>query len=116
MKYLKLIPIILCFILLAAHFSRAGMMMLAIISLILPFLLFIKKSVIARILQLSLILGALEWVRIMIVYAQERIYLGEPYIRLVLILSTVALFTAASSLIFQSKSIKEVYKLNKKEQ
>jgi hypothetical protein len=111
MKILKLLPVILSFIILAAHFSRAGILALAILSLLLPFLLLIKKPYSARIIQIALILGALEWIRTLIVYVLQRIEENQSYFRLILILLFVALFTGLSALIFRIKSIKEIYKI-----
>lgn len=111
MKFIKFMPVIICFILLTAHFSRAGILFLAILSLSLPFLLFVKKVWVVRLIQLMLVLGALEWLRVMYVYIELRMQIGEPYLKLVIILSVISLITALSALIFQTKDIKEIYKL-----
>jgi hypothetical protein len=44
-------------------------------------------------------------------YVAARQAMGQPWKRLVLILGAVALFTALSSLIFQTRSLKIRYKL-----
>ncbi|MCF6367087.1 MAG: hypothetical protein L3J35_12930 [Bacteroidales bacterium] len=113
MKVLSFIPVILSFIILAAHFSRAGHSILALLSLILPFLLFIKKSWVARLIQIALIIGAAEWVRVIFEYVEIRKYYGADWTRLAIILSSVAVFTLLSALIFQNKSMKRIYKLSK---
>ena len=111
MKFYKLIPVIFSFLLLAAHFSRLGITFLVISALIIPFLLFIKKAWAARTIQLALIAGAVEWIRIMFVYINIRKETEQDWTRLAVILSVVSLFTLLSVLIFQSKSGKKFYKL-----
>ncbi|MCJ7801734.1 MAG: hypothetical protein MUP82_05195 [Candidatus Marinimicrobia bacterium] len=111
MNVLRLFPVIFSFLILSAHFSRAGSPLLTIIFLLLPLLLFIKKAWVARLLQIFLVIGSIEWIRILFVYTNERQAVGEPYIRLIIILGIVALFTGLSALVFRNKVLKERYKL-----
>ena len=106
---LKLLPVILSFIILAAHFFRAELLPIAILYVLIPFLLFIKAAWVPRFMQLFLILGTVEWVRTLLVLIAERQALGQPWHRLIIILGVVALFTLVSALVFQSKTIKERY-------
>ena len=109
MNFLKLIPVIFSFLLLSAHFYRAGIFPLTAICLILPFLLFIKLSWVARLSQAFLVIGAIEWVRTLLNLVEMRQEMGMPWIRLVVIIGAVALITGLSALIFQIRSIKERY-------
>ncbi|MEA1987356.1 MAG: hypothetical protein U9N76_07700 [Candidatus Marinimicrobia bacterium] len=103
-------PIVLSSLLLGAHFNKAGWLPLVIFCALLPFLLFIKRVWVARLVQIVLILGAIEWIRITIVIAQGRIDAGDDWIRLVIILGGVALFTFLSGMLFSwSKSLKKIY-------
>ena len=111
MKVLRFIPIVLSFIILAAHFSRADLNILAIPTLLLPFILFIKKAWVARVLQIALILGAAEWIRMTLEYIDVRQELGQDWTKLAVILFSVSLFTFLSAFIFQSKPLKRLYKL-----
>jgi len=111
MKVLRFIPVILSFLILAAHSSRADSNIIAVLILIMPFLLFIKKAFIARIIQIALIAGAAEWIKAMFYYIDIRKETGEDWTRLAIILSAVSLFTLLSALIFQTKSMKKIYKL-----
>jgi len=113
MKILTYILTSLSFIFLAAHFSRADINILALTSLIIPVLMFIKRPVIVRIIQIALILGAAEWVRATFEYVEIRKAVGEDYIRLIIILAFVTLFTLSSALLFQSKKMKTLYKIKK---
>ena len=110
MNFLRLLPVIFSFLLLAAHFYRAGEAVPAGISLALPFLLLLKDRWVARVLQICLLLGSLEWLRTLYPYALQRIELDQPWIRLVIILGSVAAFTALSALVFQSQSLRKRYK------
>jgi hypothetical protein len=115
MNVLRLLPVILAFGLLAAHFSRADMLPAVIVSLLTPFLLLIRKPWIARSVQILLLLGALEWIRSMFGYINVRKEIGEDWGRLAIILVTVALLTACSALVFRGKSLKKRYHLEKSE-
>ncbi len=98
MKFIRLIPLLLSCLLLQAHFIRAGLTPLVVVALLLPFLLLIKSLWSTRFVQLSLVLGSAEWLRITFVYVGQRQDLGEPWLRLALILGAVALFTGLSAL------------------
>ena len=111
MVVIRLLPVIISFGLLAAHFSRAGLLPFVILSLAVPLLLFIRKAWAARTLQLLLLLGAFEWIRAMLGYIKVRKMIGDDWTRLAIILIVVALLTALSGLVFQGKSLKERYKL-----
>ena len=109
MNVFRLAPVALSALLLAAHFSRAGFPLMVIISLAAPLLLFVRRPWVARLMQIGLVLGALEWVRTLIVIAVRWQGLGEPWLRMAAILGTVALLTALSALVFQGKNLKERY-------
>jgi hypothetical protein len=109
MNVLRLSPVILSLLLLAAHFYRAGQLMLTVLCLGLPLLLLLRKPWIPRMFQLMLALGALEWLRALYGFAAMRIAFGEPWTRLALILGAVALFTGLSGLVFRNRSLRDYY-------
>jgi hypothetical protein len=111
MNVIKLLPVIFSFLLLAAHFLRAGLIPLVAIALLLPFLLFVRQIWVARFIQTALVLGALEWLRTLLGFIDIRQEAGESWTRLTMIIVTVAAFTGLSTLIFRCKSIKVRYKL-----
>jgi len=112
---LRLLPVILSFGLLAAHFSRAGMLPFVILCLLIPLLLFIRNPLVARGIQVLLFLGGLEWIRAMLGYIEIRKSMEDDWTRLAIILIAVSLLTALSSLVFQGKSLKKRYHLDKPE-
>ena len=116
MKYFfRLLPVILSFALLAAHFSRAGLFPLVILSLGIPLLLLFRKPWAARIIQVTLLLGAIEWIRAMLGYIEIRKTIGDDWGRLAIILISVSLLTALSGLVFRGKLLKKRYHLAKPE-
>jgi hypothetical protein len=110
MNILRLIPVILSFLLLSAHFYRAGYLILTLLCVGVSFLLFIRKSWVPRLFQILLVLGALEWLRSLYYFAAMRIAWDQPWTRLAIILSAVALFTALSGLVFRSKAVRARYR------
>jgi hypothetical protein len=62
MNFLRLLPVILSCLLLAAHFSRNEIMLLTLVSLALPFLLLVRRPWVPRLFQVLLVLGALALV------------------------------------------------------
>ena len=99
MRALKLIPVVLCFLVLGAHASRSGLALpVAIAIAALPLLLLVRRSWAPRLLQAALLVGAAEWVRAILGHVAVRRAQGVSYLRMVLILAAVALVTALSAL------------------
>ena len=110
-KTLLYIPIVLSLVVLGAHFMRYGNWIGVGCAVAVIALLFVRQAWVARLVQVVLVLGALEWVRTLYSLMQVRTALDQPYERMVLILGTVALVTFCSALLFQSRALKEVYGL-----
>jgi hypothetical protein len=111
MPFTLLILPSLALVLLAAHFYRASQIELTILSLAILVLLAVPRAWAARLLQFALLVGALEWLRTLAVFAATRIAHGQPYLRLTLILLAVAAFTAASAVVFRQSTLKRRYRL-----
>jgi hypothetical protein len=111
MAWLRLILPVLACVLLAAHFYRAQQLPLALISALLPLLLAVPRAWAVRVLQVALVLGAVEWLRTLAAFSAERIAMGQPYLRLTVILMAVAAFTAASALVFRHARLRRHYRL-----
>jgi hypothetical protein len=93
------IPAVLSLIVLAAHFLRAPNMLLAGICLLAPLLLLWRQAWAVRIVQVLLLIGALEWVRTLIQRIGEYERAGRDWRRMVIILGAVALVTFAAMLL-----------------
>lgn len=98
MKLLRHVPLVLSALLLAAHFYRSGRVGVVALVLAVPLLLITRERWATIAVRLFLALAAIEWLRTAFVIAQERQALGAPFARMLVILGTVALFTAASAL------------------
>jgi len=73
-------------------------------SLVLIALLVVRRPWVARLVQVALILGALEWIRTLYELVQVRVAIGQPVTRMTVILGVVVVVTFCSSLLFQSSS------------
>jgi hypothetical protein len=109
MNFIRLISVFLSFLLISAHFQRAGYSIAAIMCLLAPGLLYFTRPWSVRVLQILLGLVSLEWLRTLVYLVQLRQDLGLPWVRLAIILTFVALFTAASALVFRHKEIQKKY-------
>jgi hypothetical protein len=87
----------ICLALLAAHFFRAGHDVIAALLAGFCAFAFVRRPWAARILQATLTLGSIEWLRTLAALVAARSAAGQPYLRLVVILALVAAFTAATA-------------------
>ena len=96
----------LAFVLLGAHFYRASAWLGLVACVLLLLLLAWRRPWVPRMLQLGLLLGAVEWLWSGAWLVQQRLALGQPWKRLALILLVVALCTAASALVFRHEGLR----------
>jgi len=111
MKILLYTPIVLSLLVLGAHFLRYGSEVGVAASLVLIGLLFLRRPWVARLMQVALVLGALEWIHTLYELMQMRSAQGMPVTRMAIILGAVASVAAGSALLFQTKTMKRVYGL-----
>ena len=112
MNIVRLLPVFLSAFLLAAHFFRAGAYPLVAVSLAFPLVLLAPRRWAARLVQIVLALGVLEWVRTALLLIMARQAEGVPWTRMAIILGFVAAVTAASALVFRFESLKKRYQLD----
>lgn len=110
-KLLLYIPIVLSLVVLGAHFMRDGNDIFVAVAVLTIALLFVRQPWVARLIQVVLVLGALEWVYTLYGLIQLRAALDQPYARMAIILGTVAAVTLCSALLFQVKELKKTYRL-----
>jgi hypothetical protein len=111
-KVLVYVPVVLSLVILGAHFMRYGNSIGVVGALALIALLIVRRPWVARLMQVVLVLGALEWVRTLYELAQVRAALGQPFTRMTIILGVVAAVTFCSALLFQSPALKKIYRLD----
>jgi hypothetical protein len=108
------LPVFISILLLAAHFYRAGLIVLVLLILASPFILLARKPWAARIIQIELVLGGIEWIRTAINFVQIRQSYNMPWTRLAIILGAVALGTIISAFVFRSRFLKDRYRIGEK--
>jgi len=107
MLVLYLIPPVIAFLLLAAHFFRSENLLVALVCFLAIFLVFVRRPWAARAIQGCLVLGSIEWLRSAISFILSRSASGEPFLRLAIILGSVTLLTALSSLVFRTRKLRD---------
>jgi hypothetical protein len=112
-RILLLTPVLISIFVFGAHFMRYGNFIGVFAALVLIALLFVRQPWVARVMQVVLVLGVLEWLRTMYELAHVRALHGQPYGRMLAILGVVAAVTLCSALVFQSKTLKKMYRFDK---
>lgn len=105
----RLLPAVLALLILAAHFYRAELPFLVPVCIGLVALAFVRLAWVPAVLALALALGTGVWLRTLLLLAGERMAAGEPYLRLVVILVAVALFTVLAALSAWSPKVRRWY-------
>ena len=109
MKVLFYGIVVLSLLVLGAHFLRYGNDIGVALSLAPIALLFVRKPWAARVVQVILVLGAVEWATTLVGLVQMRMAQGLPATRLAIILGTVIVVTAAAALLFETQTMKRIY-------
>ncbi len=109
MIILNILPIIVSTLLIAAHFYRAGSLLLTIVCLLFPLLLMSGNRWTPRLITVFLLISAAEWLRTMLIFIGQYQEAGMAWTRLAIILTGVSLFTALSSLAFRTNRMKRRY-------
>lgn len=109
MNFFRLMPVFISLLLLSAHFFRGSETVFVILPLLLFIPLMFRIKWVPPLIQLALVLGALEWLYTLVSFAQIRVQMGMPWDRMAIILGVVALFTACSGLVFRSSALRERY-------
>jgi hypothetical protein len=99
----------LALVLLAAHFYRAAAWPLLLPTLALLPLMALRRPWVPRLLQWALLAAAAEWLWTAALRVQQRLALGQPWLRMALILSGVALLTLAAAAVFRGAGLRRRY-------
>ena len=105
----RIVPLIISFVLLAAHFLRAGSHALTVACLLAPLLLLMRRRWALILVQFSILVGAGVWIYTTVHLLQERMMFGKPWGVAVIILGSVTLFTILAGLLLNSRAIKDKY-------
>ncbi len=115
MNALRLIPVVLSCVVLAAHYLRAGNLVVVGLCLALPALLFVKQRWVPRVMQAVLIFGAMEWVLTAYEIVSVRTALGVPWTKAAAILGVVAAWNLGSAILFETRALRKRYGMAKDE-
>ncbi|HEY3310406.1 MAG TPA: hypothetical protein VGK00_02090 [Anaerolineales bacterium] len=106
---LRLTPLILSTLLVAAHFLRSYSLLPMFVSLAAPLLLLVKKRWSLLVLQVLCVVAAFIWMLALYGIIQQRLLEGRSWLASGLILGTVALFTLFSGWLLNSPQVKDNY-------
>ena len=105
----RVIPLILAFLLLAAHFLRGGDWLLVLASLLVPLLLLIRKQWSLNALELLTCIGAGIWMYTGVGLVEQRLAAGAPWERLALIMGAVSAFTLWAARLLNSEAVRNKF-------
>ena len=100
---------------LAAHFSRGDHNLVAVITLFIPLLLLIKKAWVIYVLQAVGVLGAVAWIFSIVHYVQQRLAAGDDWLRLLIILGLVVIYSLWATYFLSSGPVKTIYHVSETE-
>lgn len=106
---LRIVLLAISWLLLAAHFSRADLNLIAIICLLVPFILIIRKRWALKLLIILTVLGSLVWVHTTWQLINSRLDSGEDWNRMAIILFSVALYTLFSAIFLNSPVVRKKF-------
>ena len=107
--FVRIVPLVIACLLLAAHFLRQGSLPLVGVCLLAPFLLFVKKHWALSALQIFMYGSAAIWLYTTIALVQYRMAVGAPWIRMSLILLGVTAFNLLAARLLTSPVLKNRY-------
>ncbi|MGF1731416.1 hypothetical protein [Photobacterium kasasachensis] len=107
-----LLPVVLSFWLLAAHFLRMGNLYVFAALVSFPLLLVVKSAFVARLMQVSLVVASLTWMQITYQMLMTRMMMGDDWQRMTIIMGVVICFTLLSSCLFLHARLERHYGLN----
>lgn len=105
MKIVRIIPFALSSLVLGAHFLRSGNFVLVAVCLAMPFIMLLRSPGAVWIARGFLVVAAFVWIRTTVELYDMRLELGEPWLRMVIILGGVTIFTLASALPLSVKRV-----------
>jgi hypothetical protein len=109
-KGLLFIPPILSLAVLGAHFLRYGNHAGVALSLAPIALLLWQSPWVPRVVQAVLVLGTAEWAHTLYRLVEMRVAQNTPVARLVFILGAVVVITLVSALLFETPTMKRIYR------
>ena len=103
-------PAVVSEVVLAAHFLRSGHLLWVVASLIVPLLLLSRQRWALYVNQVALVAGAGMWLLVAYALMEMRREVGQPYLRMVLILGSVALIALVSAGLLAAPKVRERFR------
>ena len=107
--FLRLFPAILSFLVLGAHFARIGNTLVVVLLVACIGLLWHRRPWVAYALQTILVLGIIVWILTTVGIALVRIQNGEDWIRMIVIMGGVTVFTGYAAWHFRHPRLRAWY-------
>lgn len=107
MNFVKLLPVIFSFLVLSAHYSRSNNIHMSLAFLFLPLILLIKRKWVIYISYVFLLFANIVWMETTYKLILARQHLGEPYLRLTIILGIVSAIAIMSMLVFKNAKLQK---------
>lgn len=105
----RLLPVVISYWLLAAHFFRHSVFDVALLLVCLPLLLKMRSAWISVVMGAGLLLNAAIWCLVTYDMLSVRLVMGESWGRLLFIMGGVICFTLLSAVVFQSDKVRAYY-------
>ena len=109
MTFLLLLPAMLSFLILAAHWLRAQNPLFAVASMAMCILLLVPRPWVARVAQTVLLLSSVVWGLTTYHIAQERMAEGKDWKRSAIILLSVGAFSLLAAALFHTRRLRTRY-------
>jgi len=100
-------------LILAAHFLRSAQFVATAICVMLTFIVFAYKPYAARLAQIALLIGTLEWIATAFALSAERSAIGAPALRMQIILVSVGAVCFLSIFVFYTRTLRERFGLGR---
>ena len=107
--FVHLLPALLSWWLLAAHFLRWGQLVIAAVCVVAPLFFFWRSTWVRIVTQIAMFVGAGLWLLTASNIAIQRMQGGQPWIRMAMILGAVALFNVFAAGLLQRKAMRGWY-------
>jgi hypothetical protein len=91
----------LAYLLLAAHFMRSGTFPMVLMAMGFPALLFLRRTAARVAVQVGLLFCAGVWLLTALTLATARLRMGQPWLRMALILGAVAALSVVAGVLLQ---------------
>ena len=102
--------VILCSVLLGAHFLRSGHIVPVAVALLTPFWFLLRRKWVPWVLQILLGIGALVWLETLVSLVSMRMVMGTPWGRMAIILAAVIVVHILAVFALNGARVREYFK------